>query len=58
MRGRSCGRLVACRSGLVQKERVQRVTVAGRFATVNWVAPQWQLPFAVISIVLRLAAIA
>jgi hypothetical protein len=31
---------------LVQKEQVlvQRVTVSGRFSTVNWVAPQWQLP--------------
>jgi len=29
---------------LEQKEQVQRVTVSGRFAMVNWVAPQWQLP--------------
>jgi hypothetical protein len=26
---------------LEQKEQVQRVTVAGRFATVDWVAPQF-----------------
>jgi hypothetical protein len=32
---------------LEQKEQVQRVTVSGRFATVNRVAPQWQLPFTV-----------
>jgi hypothetical protein len=33
---------------LEQNEQVHRVTVAGRFATVNWVTPQWQLPFTAI----------
>jgi hypothetical protein len=32
---------------LLQKEQVQRVTVSGRMVTVNWVAPQWQLPLTV-----------
>jgi hypothetical protein len=28
-----------------RKEQEHRVTAAGRCATVNWVAPQWQFPF-------------
>ena len=35
---------------------LQRVTDVGRFATVNWVAPQWQLPFTVIAFLLALLA--
>jgi hypothetical protein len=36
---------------------VQRVTVSGRFYTVNWVAPPWQLPLIAISIVLRIVSL-
>jgi hypothetical protein len=43
---------------LEQKEQVHRVTAAGRCATVNWVAPQWQLPFIVIDMALPTLSVA
>jgi hypothetical protein len=33
---------------LWQSEQVQRVTLSGAAATVNWIAPQWQLPLRVV----------